>query len=207
LLLQLEPVIRSNRFSEPLASPPSSLCCRGFRWIVDVLKRGASRSGQPVGDLIISLDASPEQQELLIKALELARSRSLAAKRGAIAEALAHGSTSSGAAISETDFLRLIEDLDVAHFEALRVLGEARDVHLMPRPAGTISPWHYEVDDIGKINPKLKGQEHRLLAVLAGHGLAAQHDEESFHIIRGCWSITSAGIELLPRFEAVEGEG
>jgi hypothetical protein len=40
---------------------------RGFQWIADVLKRGASRSGQPVGELIIGLDASPEQQELPIK--------------------------------------------------------------------------------------------------------------------------------------------
>jgi hypothetical protein len=76
----------------------------------------------------------------------------------------------------------------------------------MPRPAGTIGPWYYEADDIGKINPRLHGQEQRLLAVLAGHGLVAQHDEESFHVIRGCWSITVAGVELLPRFETVEGE-
>ncbi len=179
---------------------------RSWHWVADVLKRGASRSGQPVQDLITGLDGSPEQQELLIKALELARSTSLAAKRRAIAQALANGSASVEAAIGETEFLRLVADLDVAHIEALQVLGRARDVHEMPRPAGTIGPWYYEADDIGKINPRLHGQEQRLLAVLAGHGLVAQHDEESFHVIRGCWSITVAGVELLPRFETVEGE-
>jgi hypothetical protein len=51
---------------------------------------------------------------LLIRALELVRSTSLAAKHRAIARAIAHGSTSAGAAIGEAEFLRLIEDLDVA---------------------------------------------------------------------------------------------
>jgi hypothetical protein len=171
---------------------------RGFTWISDVLKTGASRSGRRIEDLLTDLDASPEQRELLIKALDLARSTSLDAKRFAIAEALARGVTSAEAAIGETDFLRLLTDLDAAHVEALRILGAPSD---LPRPSLLIGATYFEPGDLGKINPALRGHEPRLLAVLESHGLAEQSQEEGLRPISHAWRVTPYGLDVLGRFQ------
>jgi hypothetical protein len=173
----------------------------GFTWIGDVLKRGAARSRRRVEDLLTDLDASPEQRELLIKALELARSTSLEAKRSAIAEALARGVTSAEVAVGETDFLRLLADLDAAHVEALQILGTPSD---LPRPSRLLGTVFYEPADLGEINPILRGHEQRLLAVLESHGLAEHSPAEGLRPIPSAWSITSYGLEVLARFQEDE---
>ncbi len=156
----------------------------GFTWIGDVVTRGASRSGRRIENLLTDLDASPEQRELLIKALELARSTSLDTKRFAIAEALARGVTSAEAAVGETDFLRLLADLDAAHVEALQILGTANDLQ---RPALLLGGAYYEPDDLGKISPVLRGHEQRLLAC------SRVTDSPSTALLRACGPFRTLG--------------
>jgi hypothetical protein len=173
---------------------------RGFGWIADVLQRGATRSGRPIDDFISGLDSSPEQQELLIRAMEVARSTSLEAKRQALAEALAAGIKSPGAAVGETQFVRVLENLDIAHVVVLRIIGQPRELDEMPRPAGTLSSLYYEAHDVAQLLPNSYGPVDRLLALLASQGLAEQRrDLEGLRPIDEVWHITLYGIEVLGR--------
>ncbi len=173
---------------------------RGFEWVADVLKLGAARSGRQVEDLIGVLNSSPEQQELLIKAIELARSTSLKAKRKALAEALANGAVSVDSSIGETQVVRVLENLDAAHIRVLSAIGQGRDQSEMPRPGATISPFHYEPHDVAQLIANSYGSVDRLLAQLAAQGLADQRrDMEGLRPIQELWCITLYGIEMLKR--------
>lgn len=172
---------------------------RGLAWIAQVVKRGSDRAGMSPQELLASLESSAAQTELLIKALELARSASLASKREAIASALAAGTASEEAAVSETEFLRIVADLDVAHVEALRLLSEPRPSDL-PRSA-LLGQLNFDPEDLGVLSPTLRGREGRLLAVLVAHGLAERDSSATWDSVGSpSWHITPFGREMLDRF-------
>jgi hypothetical protein len=172
---------------------------RGILWMQDSFHRGAKKSGLSIEDLIKALDDSPEKQELLIKALEVARSASLASKRNAIAGALARAVNADASVTNEIEFLRVVGDLDLAHVRALSVLSQ-------PRTLKQFSPFLgsdlYQTADLSEIDPSLKGLEGRLFAVLQSHGLVELNEvmDISEHPLPG-WGITAYGLEVLGRFE------
>jgi hypothetical protein len=173
------------------------LVARGFEWVGAVLNKGARKSGRTVEGLIADLEGSPEKQELLIKALDLARTASLSGKRDALAEALARGIASDGDAANETEFLRVLADLDVSHVRALQILGTPRT---LPRRSVFLNPMYYETDDLDELEPALTGRVDRVLAVLLSHGLAERAEPLDLKdSIIPAWTITAYGREVLER--------
>lgn len=74
----------------------------------DVVDRAAATVQWAPEALIHALMGSPEGEELLVRAIDLARLASLEAKRVAIAGALVRGVASDEAAVGESEFLRLL---------------------------------------------------------------------------------------------------
>jgi hypothetical protein len=173
----------------------------GFEWMGNVLNRGAKKSGRTVEQLVRELNTSPAKQELLIRALDAARRASLAGKREAMAEALAKGLMSDSAAAGETEFLRVIGDLDLAHLQALAVLEEPRPLDRNSVYLGQIT---FQPGDLGDKVPALRGREGRILAVLGSHGLAEQDTVGAFDHIYTPWQITSFGREVLARLTDIQ---
>jgi hypothetical protein len=170
-------------------------------WIGDVFCRGAKRLGGSVQNLVDDLNSSPAKQELLIKALEMARSASLEEKRVAIATSLATGAMAESdvGVAEEAQFLRVLADVDLAHIEVLRILSRPRT---RPWMSAILGSSNFLDEDLVELLPFPGDLAPQLLAVLASNGLVVeeQTDTLSGRELRS-WRITTAGLRLLDRLE------
>jgi hypothetical protein len=168
-----------------------------LNWILDVLRRFGRRRNIPAQVLRRELATSPAKQELLIRALDTARSASTEEKRRAIATSIVEGFESDFDAARENDVLRVIADLDLAHVLALAVLSRPRPLQNLSTLLGDM---YFEVQDLGRIDERLIGLEERLMSVLVSQGLATNESVATFNSVSNNYRITAFGRLVLKRF-------
>ncbi len=172
-----------------------------WAWTADVFTRSAAELGGTVQELVDDLNSSPAKQEMLVKALELARSASLEKKRIAIASSLAAGAAAASEAevAEESAILRILADIDLVDIQVLDALSQPRS---QAWKAGYLGEHLYLVEDFSELLPALTGLVPRILAVLAANGLVIATEVEG---LSGpgfqAWQITTAGRGLLDRFD------
>ena len=176
---------------------------RGLNRMFDVLRLGAQKGNRTPEELVEVLGASPEQEELLFRALDAARVAASERKRNALADSLLRGALSSEAALGETQFVRLLEDLDEAHIAVLKVLSRPNQLLIQGQ---RVEQPGYVIADLDSVLPQLRGHHERVLAVLVGNGLVrVQSRVDLFQQAFPMWLITDYGLAVLGRLE--EGEG
>jgi hypothetical protein len=169
-----------------------------LHWVVDVIRRFGRRRRITATSLEAELTASPAKQELLIRALDVARTASAVEKRQAIATSIAEGFESDLAATRENDVLRVIADLDLAHVLALHVMSRPRP---LLEKAAFLGPANFETEDLGRIDERLIGLEDRLVAVLVSQGLVSNETLSTYDKAMNSWRITTYGRIVSSRYE------
>jgi hypothetical protein len=171
-------------------------------WLADVARRVRRRFLGSDQSLQEELMSSPAKQELLIRALDVARLASTEEKRRAIAASLVEGFESDLNAARENDVLRAIADLDLAHVLALEILSKPRVLQHRSAYLGD----KYLVEDLAQIEPGLFGLGERVTAVLVSQGLASNETSSlsALDIPMDSYRITDFGRLILERFNDVE---
>ena len=174
-----------------------------MHWVLDVVRRLRRRRRITRAALEAELTASPAKQELLIRALDAARTASAEEKRRAIAASITAGMESDVDAARENDVLRLIAELDLAHVLALQIMSQPRT--LMTN-AAFLGQTNFEMMDLGEIDGRLSGLEERVMAVLVSRGLVAEDRSMTFKSAMDSYRITNYGRMILARFTDPEPE-
>jgi hypothetical protein len=174
----------------------ASISERRAKRATSVLDAAARYAGVDLQTLLNRLDRTAEGEELLVQTIRVAQESALEGKLFALAAALARGGRAeSGAASTETAFVRALGDCDVAHVRILEAFTRTKTGdHTLAR--GVMSK-----EQIGAAFPELMPMFDHIVATLQRHGLitvigVAVTDQSS-------WGITDFGRDFLGKIQVI----
>lgn len=175
-----------------------------------VVSWASQRAGMHPNNLLRNLLSDPRGEQMLRHALGAARNATLDAKIKVIAKSLAVGALATDDALVDTEilFLRTMEELEVPHVRALKILASP-EASLAAGHSGhpqDKTPVSFSYTHLKELLPRLETALDPILATLEMHGLIARIATGGGPFLGGegastVWQITDFGIHSLRRLE------